>query len=72
MSRMFKRPPPPPQINPGEDTFLAWDPRNQNVEHAQTIARQIRELGGRVLGCTLDAEVRRGSKCPVCGQAGLA
>lgn len=62
---------PAPQIVPGEDTFLAWNPARQSVEYAQYVARQIRAQGGKVLGCTLDTRVKRGNRCPVCGKPGL-
>lgn len=57
---------------PGEQTRIVWDVRNQTVEYAQILAGRIRELGGIVVGCSLDEQVKRGRPCPVCGAGGLS
>lgn len=57
---------------PGEATFIVWDVQGQTLEYAQILARRIRAAGAVVVGCSLDAKVKRGRLCPVCGCKGLA
>jgi hypothetical protein len=56
----------------GEEIFLTWAPIKQTVAYARAIATEVRRRGGTLTGCTLDAQVKRGHECPVCGQKGLA
>jgi hypothetical protein len=60
-----------PDIRPGEATMLAWDPNRQSVDFARGEAEKIRRKGGKILGCTLDTQVRAGQRCPVCFNPGL-
>lgn len=60
-----------PDIIPGEATILAWDPNRQTVDFARSEAEKIRRKGGKILGCTLDTQVKTGRLCPVCGNPGL-
>ncbi len=55
----------------GEQTFLIWDTVRQTVAHAQRKVGEIRRRGATVIGCSLDAQVKRHYVCPVCGRAGF-
>jgi len=55
----------------GEQTFLVWDTYRQTVDHAQRKVAEIKRRGATVIGCSLDAQVKRHYVCPVCGRAGL-
>lgn len=55
----------------GEQTFLVWDTYRQTVDHALRKVAEIKRRGATVIGCSLDAQVKRHYHCPVCGRAGL-
>ena len=56
----------------GEQTFLVWDTHRQTVAHALRKVAEIKRRGATVIGCSLDAQVKRTYHCPVCGRAGLS